>query len=88
VKYRIVIRHQAEKELGRLGHDEQKRIGRKLLQLEGEPLPAGVKALQGRQGYRIRIGDYRVLYDLDEASKTVIVTSMAIDGTSIVDPIN
>jgi mRNA interferase RelE/StbE len=76
VKYRIVIRHQAEKELSRLGHDDQKRVGRKLLLLESEPLPPGVKALQGRQGYRIRIGDYRVLYDLDEASKTVIITSI------------
>ena len=76
MKYRIVIRHQAEKELGRLGHDDRKRVGRKLLLLETEPLPAGVKALQGRQGYRIRIGDYRILYNLDEASKTVIITSL------------
>ena len=76
MKYRLIIRHQAEKELGRLGHDDQQRIGRKLLLLENDPFPAGVIALQGRQGYRIRIGNYRVLYELDEPSKTVIVTSI------------
>jgi mRNA interferase RelE/StbE len=76
VKYRIIIRHQAEKELGRLGHDEQERIGRKLLVLENDQFPAGVIALQGRKGYRIRIGNYRVLYELDESSKTVTITSI------------
>ncbi len=76
MKYRIVIRHQAEKELGRLGHDERNRIGRKLLLLESEPLPAGVIALQGRQGFRLRVGDYRVLYELDESSRTVFITAI------------
>ena len=76
MKYRLIIRHQAEKELGRLGHDDQHRIGKKLLLLENEPFPTGVIALQGRQGYRIRIGNYRVLYELDEVSKTVIVTAI------------
>ena len=76
MKFRLIIRHQAEKELRRLGHDEQDRIGRKLLLLEDEPFPPGVIALQGREGYRIRIGNYRVLYELDEASKTITVTSI------------
>ena len=76
MKCRVIIRHQAEKELGRLGHDDQQRIGRKLLLLENDPFPVGVIALQGRRGYRIRIGNYRVLYELDEPSKTVTVTSI------------
>jgi len=76
VRYRLIIRHQAEKELGRLGHDDRQRIGRKLLLLENDPFPAGVIALQGRRGYRVRIGDYRVLYELDELSKIVTVTSI------------
>jgi len=76
VKYRLIIRRPAEKELGRLGHEDQQRIGRKLLLLENEPFPAGVIALQGRPGYRIRIGDYRILYELDENSKTVTVTAI------------
>ena len=71
MKYRLIIRHQAEKELGRLGHDDRQRIGRKLLLLENEPFPAGVIALQGRRGYRIRIGDYRVLYELDEPVRRI-----------------
>ena len=76
MKYRIVIRHNAEKELGRLGHEEQRRIGKKLLLLENEPFPAGAIALQGRRGYRIRVGDYRVLYEVDESSKLVNITAI------------
>jgi mRNA interferase RelE/StbE len=76
VNYRVIIRHQAEKELGRLGHDDRKRVGKKLLLLEDAPFPTGVIALEGRRGYRIRIGNYRVLYELDEPSKTVTVTSI------------
>jgi mRNA interferase RelE/StbE len=72
----MIIRHGAEKELGRLGHDEQRRIGSKLLLLEDEPFPAGTIALQGRRGYRVRIGNYRVLYEVDESSKTVTVTAI------------
>jgi mRNA interferase RelE/StbE len=76
VKYRIIIRHSAEKELGRLGHDVQRRLAKKLLLLESDPFPAGIVALQGREGYRIRIGDYRVLYQVDEASKIVTITAI------------
>ncbi len=76
MKYRIVIRRQAEKELGRLGHEEQRRIAQKLLALETEPFPAGVTALQGRRGYRIRIGDYRVLYEVDSAAQIVTVSAI------------
>jgi len=76
VKYRIIIRRNAEKELGRLGHDEQRRISQKILLLENEPFPPGAITLQGRKGYRIRIGDYRVLYEVDESSKLVNVTAI------------
>ena len=80
MKYRLIIRHQAEKELGRLGHGDGQRIGSKVLLLETNPFPPGVSALQGRRGYRVRIGDYRVLYELDELSKTVTVTSIGHRG--------
>jgi mRNA interferase RelE/StbE len=76
VKYGIIIRRQAEKELGRLGHDDRLRIGRKLLALEDNPFPAGVIALEGRKGFRIRIGNHRVLYEVDEPAKTVTVTAL------------
>jgi mRNA interferase RelE/StbE len=76
VKYRLVIRHSAEKELGRLGHEEQRRISKKVLLLEDQPFPAGAITLQGRKGYRIRVGDYRVLYEVDEPSKLVHITAI------------
>ena len=76
MQYRVIIRHQAEKELKRLGHEEQRRVAKKLLLLENEPFPTGAITLQGKRGYRIRIGDYRVLYEVDEPSKTLIITAI------------
>jgi mRNA interferase RelE/StbE len=73
VKYGIRLRQSAEKELKRLGHVEQRRVAAKLLALEENPLPPGVIALQGRPGYRIRIGDYRVLYEVDQAQRIISV---------------
>jgi mRNA interferase RelE/StbE len=73
VKYRIALRQSAEKEFKRLGHVEQKRIGAKLVALEENPLPPGAIALQGRPGFRIRIGDYRVLYEVDHEKRLVSV---------------
>ncbi len=76
MKYRIIIRSSAEKEFGRLSHEVQRRLAKKLLLLESNPFPVGVIALQGREGFRIRIGDYRVLYQVNEAAKQVHVTGI------------
>lgn len=38
-------------------------------------LPAALRALRGREGYRVRIGDYRILYDVhDDVLVVVVVT--------------
>lgn len=49
------------------------RVRDALRALAEEPRPAGCKKLQGREGWRIRVGDYRVLYTIDDAQKTVEV---------------
>jgi mRNA interferase RelE/StbE len=41
------------------------------------PRPARVRKLQGTEGYRLRVGDYRVLYTVDDRSQTVVVYSVA-----------
>ena len=41
---------------------------------------ANVKALVGREGYRLRIGDYRVLYLLDDAAELIRVTTVGHRG--------
>jgi mRNA interferase RelE/StbE len=41
--------------------------------LENNPFPAGCKKLKNRDGFRIRVGDYRVLYFADTKSKKIVV---------------
>ena len=46
---------------------------RKILALAIEPRPQGCQKLVGEDGYRIRIGDYRILYRIDEHAKKVFI---------------
>jgi mRNA interferase RelE/StbE len=54
-----------------------RRVTAKILSLEMNPRPSGVRKLQGTEGYRVRVGDYRVLYTVDDPSRTVVVYSVA-----------
>jgi mRNA interferase RelE/StbE len=53
----------------RMPRNDAQRLRRKLAQYAADPssLAANVKKLQGRQGYRVRVGDWRVIFDEDEA---------------------
>jgi mRNA interferase RelE/StbE len=51
----------------------QERVRVAILDLATEPRPFGYLKLHGREGYRIRVGDYRILYTIDDAGRIVIV---------------
>lgn len=74
MKYSIVILPVARKELLDLPSEVQKRIDKKILALADDPRPHNVKALQGEKGlYRIRVGDYRIVYSVEDKIVTVII---------------
>lgn len=53
----------------------QVQISRKIIALEQEPLPASSRKLKGHVDlFRLRSGDYRVVYRADEAASRIIVT--------------
>ncbi|MGB3653401.1 MAG: type II toxin-antitoxin system RelE/ParE family toxin [Rivularia sp. (in: cyanobacteria)] len=55
----------AKKQFNKLPSDVQERIETKINNLAIEPRPNGVKKIQGEENsYRIRVGDYRVVYDI------------------------
>ena len=54
----------------------QVRISRAILSLEKNPFPSGCKKLKNRDGFRIRVGDYRVLYLVDVKLKQIVVGSI------------
>jgi len=74
--YQVVIQRPAEKELDALQVSVHKRIVTRLLTLEENPRPTGVKKLQGQESYRLRVGDYRILYTIDDKSKKVFVVAV------------
>ena len=73
MSYRVSILRRAQKELGNLPVGAFERVRDALRALAEEPRPAGCKKLQGRESWRIRVGDYRVLYTINDTQQTVEV---------------
>ena len=73
--YKILIKPSALKEISRLPNPIIKRIGKAIDDLAKEPRPDGVKKLKGQDEnvYRIRVGDYRVVYVIDDEIKIINV---------------
>lgn len=60
----VVVSPSATKFLKRLNEPQKGRIIKALEQLSQEPPEGDIKSLVGRDGYRLRVGDYRVLFDV------------------------
>lgn len=73
MEYKVRIAQAAEKEMDKLPAVLHTRISQRILSLEDNPRPRGAKKLSGREEYRLRIGDYRVLYTIDDGDMTVAV---------------
>jgi mRNA interferase RelE/StbE len=72
--YKIQIKRSAERDLRQLPASVFRRINRQIVALGSEPRPPGVRKLQGQmEGWRVRVGDYRILYQIDDAAQTVTI---------------
>lgn len=72
--YRLKIKRSAEVDLRRLAEPVFTRINERILTLREHPRPAGVRKLQGQQeGWRIRVGDYRVIYLIDDVEQLITI---------------
>ena len=71
--YRLEISHTAHRQIGKLPVRTQDRINNLIARLADNPRPPGVKKLTAREGYRVRVGDYRVLYQIDDSKRVVII---------------
>ena len=63
-KYTILLSKKAQKQLDKLSDNIAEPILSAISQLENNPRPNGCKKLKGRDGYRIRTGDYRIIYNI------------------------
>lgn len=73
MKYEVRIIPTAEKEMGKLPTTVHTHISRRILSLENNPRPRSAKKLSGREEYRLRVGDYRVLYTINDKGRLVTV---------------
>jgi mRNA interferase RelE/StbE len=72
--YRLLIKRAAERDLRRLPRPLFNRLNRQILALREEPRPAGAKKLKGRlEGWRVRVGQYRILYQIDDETQTITI---------------
>jgi mRNA interferase RelE/StbE len=77
-KYSVEVKPAARKELECLPDNVLARVVRKLEALGDSPRPAGCKKLKGYEDqWRLRVGDWRVVYVIDDAAKLVSVTRIA-----------
>jgi mRNA interferase RelE/StbE len=74
VKYRVLILPVAQKDHNAIPSPSYEQIEQKMLALGENPRPTGCKKLKDTEGtWRIRVGVYRILYDIDDSGATVIV---------------
>jgi mRNA interferase RelE/StbE len=77
-KYSLEIKHSAQGELDSLDDSMFRRIDRKILVLADNPRPPGCKKLKGyKNQWRIRVGDWRVVYLIDDEARLVSIARVA-----------
>jgi len=78
VAYAVSLLPAAEREWRKLSREILPRVSSALLALEDEPRPRGVAKLSGGSDrWRIRVGDYRIIYEIDDAAHEITVLRIA-----------
>jgi mRNA interferase RelE/StbE len=73
--YKVRVERKAQKKLSKIPEPYYSNLKTAILDLGNNPRPSGCKKLKGRDGYRIRVADYRIIYEIQ-------------DGILLVDVIN
>ena len=78
--YSVFIRKSAQKALARIPSPFQDKIIGAIRSLARSPRPRGVKKLSNREAWRIRVGDYRVIYEIHEDRLVILVVAIGHRG--------
>jgi mRNA interferase RelE/StbE len=76
MKFQVILPKSVQKELDRLPDEISRRVLARLAGLETSPHPPDVKKLKGRDAWRIRIGDYRVIYEIHDRVLQILVITV------------
>lgn len=74
--YQLIILPSAQLDIRSLPQTDIRRIARRIQVLAENPRPSGCKKLTGQDGYRVRQGDYRILYEVDDANRAVTIVKV------------
>jgi mRNA-degrading endonuclease RelE of RelBE toxin-antitoxin system len=75
MNWKLLVSKNAKRELGRLPNRDQVRIEAVLDEMEADPFSGDIKRMQP-PGWRRRLGNYRIFYDLDVGERLIVVTSV------------
>lgn len=74
--YRIDVQPAARRSLAKVRGTDRRRIEAALLMLAAEPRPPAARRLVGSEVWRVRVGDYRILYTIDDGRLVVLVVTV------------
>jgi mRNA interferase RelE/StbE len=74
--YKLFIKPSAAKEIEALPKPERRRIVAKVSSLSRDPRPPGCEKLSGQDRYRLRQGNYRILYEIQDMALVVVVVKV------------
>jgi mRNA interferase RelE/StbE len=78
--YSLRIKRSAAKELESLPLKDRRRIVQRIRGLASAPRPIGAEKLSGEEKYRVRQGDYRILFTIDDAERAVMIVKIGQRG--------
>jgi mRNA interferase RelE/StbE len=85
-RHTVIVERQAEKTLRRLPKEILSRVDRLLLSLAEDPRPVGCKKLRGYENlYRLRVGDWRLIYAIEDDELVVLVIEISPRGEAYRD---
>jgi len=76
VNYRVLVLPAAAKGLRRIDPQDRPRVRGAIALLAHDPRPPASRRLKGRDGYRVRVGDYRILYEIQDNVLLVVVVTV------------
>jgi mRNA interferase RelE/StbE len=71
--YRLQLKRSARKEIRSLHPVDRERVAEAIRALRDDPRPPGCKKLKEVDAWSVRVGDYRVIYDIDDEARLVMV---------------
>jgi mRNA interferase RelE/StbE len=75
-KYKIIFRKSVAQDMRRIPNRDLRKILAAIDSLSEEPRPSGVEMLSGQGKYRVRKGNYRIIYEINEKEIIVVVVKI------------